>query len=364
MIAPGATAGLASFALCLTLTPIVRKLCLRWGAVDSPGPLKIHTRPTPRLGGIAVALSIFAAILVSAPHAARENPLFFAAFTTIWLIGLADDLRSLPALARLAGQVVPAILLWLGGWRFSIARVLPGSGAASLVSVCAIVIVFANSFNFLDGSDGIAAGVAGLTAVAYLAISHSALSAARDPFASAVAWSIFASSAAFLFFNFSPASIFLGDSGSTVLGFCIAFLTLDPARANQSATSLAFLPFVLAGLPVIDAALAVLRRLRQLSSPLQGDRSHFYDLLLARGWSPLQVALACYGITIGLALVAWLGMHFDFRSFEILSAVSLAGLFLVAVRLGSLQSRDRNGGKRRRQFEVAPNASSGSESSL
>lgn len=130
MIAPGATAGLASFALCLTLTPIVRKLCLRWGTVDSPGPLKIHTRPTPRLGGIAVALSIFAAILVSAPHAARENPLFFAAFTTIWLIGLADDLRSLPALARLAGQVVPAILLWLGGWRFSIARVLPGSGAA------------------------------------------------------------------------------------------------------------------------------------------------------------------------------------------------------------------------------------------
>lgn len=354
MIAPGIAATLFSFALCLALTPIVRTLCLRFGAVDRPGPLKIHTRPIPRLGGIAVALSIAAAILVTFPQAARENGFFFAALAAVWLIGLADDLRNLSPAVRLAAQIVPGVLLWLGGWRFAVAH----GGAENLIPVCALIIGFVNSFNFLDGSDGLASGVTAIIAGSYLAVSLGTFGSGPYPFAHVLTGSLLGSSAAFLLFNLPPSNIFLGDSGSTVLGFCVAFLALHPAQAPPGETPLAFLPFLLAGLPLLDAALAIIRRLGRGSSPLHGDRRHLYDLLLARGWHPLRVAFACYGITLALALVAWLGMHFGLRSFELLSAVSLAGLLFLAVRLGSLQLRDNGEEKPNQRSELAHHESS------
>jgi UDP-GlcNAc:undecaprenyl-phosphate GlcNAc-1-phosphate transferase len=358
VIAPGVTAGLTSFALCLALTPVVRKLCLRFGAVDRPGPLKIHMRPIPRLGGIAVALSLSAGLLIAVPRESREHPLFFAAFAAVWLIGLADDLRNLSPAVRLAAQIVPGVLLWLGGWRFAIAHVFAHARAESLIFVCALIIIFANSFNFLDGSDGLASGVTAIIAGSYLAISPGTLGGGRDPFAHVLTGSVLASSAAFLLFNLPPANIFLGDSGSTVLGFCVALLALHPAQAPPREIPLALLPFILAGLPLLDAALAIIRRLGRGSSPLHGDRRHLYDLLLARGWPPLRVAFACYGITIALALVAWIGMYFGLRGFELLSAVSLAGLLFLAVRLGSLQLRDNGEEKPNQLSESAHHESS------
>ncbi|MGH9716309.1 MAG: hypothetical protein ACRD4R_06245 [Candidatus Acidiferrales bacterium] len=143
-----------------------------------------------------------------------------------------------------------------------------------------------------------------------------------------------------------------------MLGLCIAFLTLDSARSTYPSPSLAFLPLILAGLPLLDAALAVIRRANQRSSPLLGDRRHFYDLLLTRGLSPGKVTLACYGITLAFALVAWLGMRFGSRCFEISSAIGLAGLLILAVRLGSLRLGDENEEKIDHACEVAPSGSS------
>lgn len=352
MIVSGAATALVSFSVCIALTLGVRKLCVLFDVVDCPGPLKIHSRPIPRLGGIAVAVSMFFAVVVARPAAPRESELSsVAAFAAIWLIGVVDDLRSLSARSRLVAQIVPGVLLWLGGWRFSAAHSLPLTGMASLGFVCVVIILFANSFNFLDGADGIAGGVAATIAVCYLAISRNA---SATPLASVVSWSMLGSSIAFLFFNFPPANIFLGDSGSTVLGFCIAFLTLTSAHSNMPADSRALLPFTLAGLPLLDAVLAIIRRIKSNSSPLHGDRRHIYDLLTARGWSPRNVAFACYATTLAVGVVAWLSLHVSLRCFELSSAGSMAVLVFVAIRVGSLRTEDARRQNREQACNVTP----------
>jgi len=352
VILSGVAASLVSFGGCVTLTPVVRKLSLRFGAVDRAGPLKIHSRPIPRLGGIAVALSILFAVVVAHPAATHESELsFIAAFAAVWLVGLADDLRSMSPYGRLAMQIVPGVLLWLGGWRFSAAQWLPRTGIASLGLVCVLVILFANSVNFLDGADGVAGGIAAIIAMCYLAISRNAGSAPLD---SVVGWSMLGSSIAFLFFNFPPANIFLGDSGSTVLGFCIAFLTLTSAHSNTPADSRALLPFTLAGLPLLDAALAIVRRVKSNSSPLTGDRRHSYDLLMVRGWSPRNVAFACYATTFAVGVVAWLSLHVSLRCFELSSIGSMSVLVFVAIRVGSLRTEDARRQNREQACNVTP----------
>jgi UDP-GlcNAc:undecaprenyl-phosphate/decaprenyl-phosphate GlcNAc-1-phosphate transferase len=337
VISSASLAFVVPFLACIALTPAVRSLSVRWGAVDLPGPLKIHSRLIPRLGGVAVVLSICAGVLVTHYRDLRANELL-AALGTVWLTGLLDDLRHVSPYVRLAAQIVAATFLWLGGWRFAIAGLLPATGAISLLSLCALVIVMANSANFLDGSDGIAAGTFAIVGISYVAV---AKSAAVGQLASSIAFGLASACIAFCFFNFPPASVFLGDSGSTVLGFCVAFLALHSTRSPHPAAPLALLPLVIAGLPLVDCALAVIRRVKSGASIMLGDRRHIYDLLLDRGWSPRRVALACYGITAALAMMAWLSLRNGFRCFVVASGLSLAGLAILAIRLGSLRSDQR-----------------------
>ncbi len=130
------------------------------------------------------------------------------------------------------------------------------------------------------------------------------------------------------------------DSGSTLFGFLAAFLGLDLYRAGITTTAkfpLLF-PLLAGAIPLGDAALAVLRRLRQRRSPFHGDRRHFYDLLLARGWSTLRVALTTYGLTAGLVVVANIAMRMTFSRALVASTLISGGLVAAAVRLGALHT--------------------------
>ncbi|MGH9737884.1 MAG: glycosyltransferase family 4 protein [Candidatus Acidiferrales bacterium] len=325
---------LISFSICVALVPVIRKLCLHFGAVDNPGPLKIHTHPVPRLGGLAVVLSIVAGIFLNCRQAPGATAYLFAALGVIWIAGFADDLRNVSPFARIAAQMLAGLLLWLGGWRFLPA--IPKIGGLGAMLVCALVVAVANGFNLLDGTDGLAAGVAAIVGASYLAIS---LGAAIAPLTLSVAACLAGSCAAFLVFNFPSATIFLGDSGSTALGFCVAFLALNSAHVARPAETVQFAPLLIAALPLLDAALALTRRLRCKASPLLGDRRHFYDLLTTEcGWSPRRVALVAYFTTMSLAMVAWFGRQIGLRGFLVLSGLSLAGLLTLAIRLGCLRS--------------------------
>jgi hypothetical protein len=120
----------------------------------------------------------------------------------------------------------------------------------------------------------------------------------------------------------------------------LAFLALDSFRTGASTNSLPLYPLIFAAVPLLDAALAVLRRLRNDGSPLLGDRGHFYDLLLARGLSQRKVALACYSITAVLVAAGWFSVRVGFAEAIIISAICSGALLAVALRFGALRSSE------------------------
>jgi UDP-GlcNAc:undecaprenyl-phosphate/decaprenyl-phosphate GlcNAc-1-phosphate transferase len=332
--------GAISFIATLIFVPVVRRLCIRWNIYDPVGPLKIHSQAIPRLGGLAITLA-FAAGISLAVHLSRMHVWpFFAALALIWAAGLADDIWLLSPALRLAAQVVGGILLWCGGWRLPWLQ----PGLANLAAVCLLTVFFINCFNFLDGSDGLCAGVTATVAAAYLIFPGLTLS----PQGSTVAWSLLAVSAGFLVFNFPPARIYLGDSGSTVLGFGVAFLAFDfyGANATNERHIALAIPLLMTALPLLDGILAVLRRLLGGGSVLHGDRRHFYDLLLGLGWSPRRVASAIYVLTAAMCTIAGLVLKCDFTRALLLGAASTSALTIAAIRLGVLRSNKRS----RRQF--------------
>ncbi len=283
-----AAAAFVTFAATFGLVPPIRHLCRRNRVLDEPGTLKIHGHPIPRLGGAAIFLGFVAGMLVAGPFYFAVHWQFFAAMSVIWIAGVVDDLRGLPPILRLGVQSLSALLLWLGGWYVSLG--LPV--LTQVLLLCAFVTMFVNSFNFLDGSDGLATGVSLVIAVSYLALPRAALT----PLGFSAALCMAAACLGFLPFNRHVASIFLGDSGSTLLGFLAAFLGLDAANSNGAARYSVALAFAIAALPALDAVRVITRRIARRASPISGDRNHFYDALLAKGWMPQRVALLSWMI--------------------------------------------------------------------
>lgn len=160
---------------------------------------------------------------------------------------------------------------------------------------------------------------------------------AGDRLAPAVAWALAGACAGFLFFNFPPAKIFLGDSGSTALGLAIAFLGLSFYHSPVATGPRLLFPWVVAGLPLFDAALAVIRRLRGHVSPFFGDRRHFYDLIEARGVSARKVALMCYAATALLGLIGVIGVRAKPVDFFFLASTGVVTLVVTAIRMGALR---------------------------
>ncbi len=322
-----------AFVLVVVLIPIVRKLCIRWRLFDAPGPLKIHSQPIPRLGGVALAIAIAAATWISGPHRATHAWPFFAALAMIWMAGLADDLRGISPFLRLAAQFAAGVMLWHGGWRLPIL----GNGVLDLAATLLFVAAFANSINLLDGMDGLATGVVAIIAGAYVALPG----ALTNPFALAVACGLVGACVGFLPSNFPQANLYLGDSGSTVLGFCSAFLALELYRSRPMSGPVLLFPLLISGLPLLDAVFAVIRRLRSHGSPLNGDRRHVYDLLSACGWPARRIALAYYGVTLALAAVGWLGVRKESPRFWAIAIVSVGSMIFAAVRLGVLRDGEQ-----------------------
>ena len=342
-------AGALAFLLTFLIVPAVISVCQRWEIFDRPGPLKIHTRPVPRLGGVAIVIALMASALIANPGAAIRAWSFLVALGLVWIVGLVDDLRSLSVLYRLPAQITAGVLLWHGGW------IVPVSGTRllSLAATCTFVAAFINSANFIDGTDGLAAGVACIVSGAYAFL----LPSQPDTLGAVVAFGTAGACLAFLRFNFPRAEIFLGDSGSTALGYCLAFLGLEFWRSNHAAHSQMLYPLLVAALPLLDGALAIVRRLSSRASPLYGDRNHIYDRMLARGWSARRVALACYAITMGFVAVAWWGVRRDPPNFWLAAGLSASLLIVYAIRLGSLRSMNSDSRPSLRPRNITKDAS-------
>jgi UDP-GlcNAc:undecaprenyl-phosphate GlcNAc-1-phosphate transferase len=271
---------------CFALIPTVLVLpgllylAARFELYDSPGPLKVHNQAKPRLGGVAMLVGM----LASASAAVWSGHPFSWTFLLALL-----DLYGLSPLVRLTAQVCAALLIWSAG---SQVHVMVSPIRSALVAIL-FTVLFVNAFNMLDGSDGLAAGVAAIIASGYILVNVQANNS-RD---AAIACSLLGVTLGFLLFNFPPAKIFMGDSGSTMLGLIIAFLGLSLCRDQTYLCPRLLIPLLFAALPLVDAMAAIVRRVRRKTSPFKGDREHAYDLFLQRGWSAGRVAFSCYLIT-------------------------------------------------------------------
>lgn len=326
----------------------------------------VHTNPTPRLGGIAIVTGVLVAMLV-ATQISWFRPVFadpwpviaIAAAALIMLaIGVVDDFLDLDWITKLAGQLLIAGFLAWSGVQIVSLPVGPGEGISVLsptqsliITILAVVLVM-NAVNFIDGLDGLVAGVTLIAGGVFFAYSYIlAITTAQSAFnlASMIMAVLLGATLGFLPFNWHPAKIFMGDGGALVIGMLLAVSTvtvtgqIEPASIGTSQLLPAFiplaLPFAVLIVPLLDFGLAVLRRLRAGKSPFSADRLHLHHRLLDMGHSHFHAVLIFYAWTAVISVGTLAFMFVDWRL--ALGAIALGVVVCSIITLAPLSRRKR-----------------------
>jgi UDP-GlcNAc:undecaprenyl-phosphate/decaprenyl-phosphate GlcNAc-1-phosphate transferase len=320
--------GLSAAVVTYLLTGLVRRLALRIGAIAVPRGRDVHTIPIPRLGGVAIYLGVLGGVFVASqlPVLRRafdystETVAVLVAGGVIVLVGALDDRFGLDALTKLAGQATAAGVLVLMGVQWT-AVYLPwgGSGGSTgsllllgqdqgvLITVF-LCVALVNAMNFVDGLDGLAAGIGTIAATATCAFALGLLGQQNgdvNAYPPALIAAVLAGACAgFLPHNFQPARLFMGDSGSMFIGLTLAAATTTASgRTNYSTTgatgALALVtPLIVVAavvfVPLLDLLLAVVRRTRAGTSPFAPDKMHLHHRLLEIGHSQRRAVLLIY----------------------------------------------------------------------
>ncbi len=341
---PYISVALAAFVVTYLATPLAEKLARRLDAVDYPSKRRINTHPVPRMGGVAIFAGLAAAlivqyfgtvclgwppVLVSHPSMNINYPVLAIAVLIVFLTGAVDDVRQLSPKAKLAGQLLAAVVAVAGG--LVISQVVdPFDSGAKLqlgfwgypITVFYLV-AFANIINLIDGLDGLATGI---SAIASLSMLNYALVFGRAD-AAALALSIAAACVAFLRFNFHPARIFLGDSGALMLGFLLGVVSLLNVSRTAALTSM-LVPLIVAGVPIIDTFSAIVRRTRAHVSMDVADKGHIHHRLIQEGYNQRQAVLIIYGwcvlLAVGASVIVQVPVLPRVAIFLVLALLSLA----------------------------------------
>ena len=302
----------ASLLVSLAATPLARRLAFRVGAVDYPNARRINKKPMPRMGGVAIFAGIVAAflvqyvgtthfgwpvVLVPSPKLDVNYWFLVAAFVTIFLTGVLDDIYSLKPLQKLAGQVLAAIIAVVGGLFIGdisnpISGGFIGLGWLAYPVTVIYLVAYTNIINLIDGLDGLAAGISSLAGVTMFTLS--VLAGRLD--AAALSVAVVGASLGFLRYNFHPASVFMGDSGALTLGFALGVVSLLSVTRFAGLTTI-IVPLVIAAVPIIDTFSAIVRRLRGHTGISHADRGHIHHRLLAEGFDQRQAVLLMYAWT-------------------------------------------------------------------
>ena len=300
----------ASFALALALTPMAGRLARRVGALDHPlTARKCHRTAVPRIGGLAIATGFLGgvALAAAAGGAAVQGPRILAialAGVFVVAIGAVDDVRGISPRVKLVAQLAVAALVWAGGLRIEAIANPFGApvplGDLALPVTLLFLVGAMNAMNLIDGLDGLAGGIAAAAAAAAVAVAL----LRGDPVLAVSGAAVAGSCLGFLRHNLRPASIFMGDSGSLFLGLVLSASSIPEAGQGTLGTDL-LAPVVALGVPVIDTAMALVRRAARGSPISWGDREHVHHRLLATGLSPrraMAVLVAAGSIHAGFAV--------------------------------------------------------------
>ncbi|ACB85941.1 glycosyltransferase family 4 protein [Natranaerobius thermophilus] len=292
-----------SAALSLIMTPLLRKISYKVGAVDQPKESrKIHNHVMPRLGGPAIFLSFLISLIMYVPLETEFYGLLMGSIL-ILVIGMLDDIYGLSPLIKLGGQVA-AVLVFIafGNQVEFLTNPFDGLFYLGVLSIPVTVmwmVGVTNALNLIDGLDGLASGVSAiaLTAFAIIAVQNEQMLVALTALA------LLGGILGFLKYNFYPAKIFLGDSGSLLLGYMISALSV--MGLLKSVTMVTFIiPMLLLGVPILDTFFAILRRYWHKRPIFQADKGHLHHRLLNLGMSHKQAVLFIYLISVGFGIGA------------------------------------------------------------
>ncbi|MBI4029722.1 undecaprenyl/decaprenyl-phosphate alpha-N-acetylglucosaminyl 1-phosphate transferase [Candidatus Berkelbacteria bacterium] len=285
------------------LTFFIGRLAAKQGFVDFPSPRKVHKKPIPRLGGVAIFLSFWLLVFSLLRNFEPRLVGVFLGSVILVIFGIIDDIKNLSPATKLLGQIAAILVVLFFGLGIDYLRTPFGnvfyfSQILSLFFTGLWILVLVNSMNFLDGLDGLAAGISTIAALILFFL------ASRPPVSQwdlALMTIVLAGATlGFLLWNFNPASIFMGDSGSQFLGFMLAVLAV--IAGGKIATALLVL-----GVPIFDAFWAILRRLFLGKSPFLADRQHLHHRLLSIGLPQRLAVIFLWVLALVFGVFALLG---------------------------------------------------------
>ena len=339
------------------VTPLVRHIAIRWGAVGEVRSRDVHTVPTPRMGGLAMLIGLAAALLFASrlPFVSslfQDNNVIWVVLLgafLVCLLGIIDDITDLDWMLKMAGQLLISVLVSVGGLQIAILpfgnSLLTASPSLSMAITAFLLVASINAVNFVDGLDG---GIA-FGAYSYILGRNSASYASV---ATLLDVALVGICTGFLLHNWHPAKLFMGDAGSMLLGYLITCASimmtgrLDPSAVHASLYLPLFMPILLPilvlFLPVLDMVLAIVRRVSRGQSPMHPDRMHLHHRMLRIGHSVQSAVLILWAWA---ALISFSSVMTIFvRVRYVLIGAGIAAVLLTAATLAPYYKRKRHEG--------------------
>lgn len=336
---------IVSIIISIILTPLVRIFAIKIKAIDIPKDnRRIHKRPIPLLGGLAIYFSFITTVILKAGEISHSEKGIIIGATIIVIGGFLDDKFEIKPWQKLLFQIAAALTLTM--YDINIIRITNPVGTSGIdnyinIGVLSVpftiiwVIGITNALNLIDGLDGLAAGVALISAVTIFIIAL-----LNNRIEAATLTCILASSIlGFLPYNFNPASIFMGDTGAQLLGFLLAAISIEGAVKAAAAFAIA-VPILALGIPIYDTIFAMIRRKINGKPIMQADKGHLHHRLLDMGLSQKQAVIIMYLISAVLGSFAIIAMQISTQRSYFLLAMVMIILVIIAWKFGFFKHRE------------------------
>jgi len=293
---------LTGLGIAALVTPEVRAVAVRFGILDRPGERRVHSSPVPLLGGVAVWLGFIVPVLLFC-DLARPVIGLLAGGSIILAVGIVDDLINLRPWQKLIGQIAAALVfVWFGGRIDFLTNPFGGMIYLSHFAVPLTIfwiVALTNVVNFMDGIDGVAAGISAIACLTVFAVAV----LNNQPYVAPLSLALAGAALGFIRYNLHPATIFMGDAGAMFLGYTIAGISVIGAVKGAATLALS-IPTLALGLPIVDTALVIFGRIWRGAPFYLPDNSHMHHRLLNRGFDQRQAAAFMFRISILLAIAA------------------------------------------------------------
>lgn len=316
----------SAFAITLVATPFAKWISIKCGAIDYPKDRGVHKKPMPRMGGVAIVLGFTVTVLMifffDKGMSTKQFVGFLSGALLIAALGVLDDMKNLPAKLKFCVQIVAALIVIFSGIQINVV-LWPVTAALQKFSIpitLVWIVGVTNAVNLIDGLDGLAAGVSSIAALSLMVLCIMTGSNTAVVLTAALAGACLG----FLPRNFNPAEIFMGDTGSTFLGFVLSVTSILGVFKGYALLAVSVSVLCL-GLPVFDTIFAMLRRMAKHQSIMQPDRGHLHHRLIDRGFSQKQAVLILYAISFCLGCLA---IFISFKDSRIIVVVLLTVILL------------------------------------